>query len=251
MYSTKINMPIALETSVKPKRVIETPNRVCTPLASIESRLTPYSNDTISKSIDSGLIKVAQSNEQWQGQRLEYQQATFVNGMLDKLFSLPGGLAHLKAELAKPMILEGEKKVIMESPGSKVFKKIKSRVLESLRSNKEVIHNNCSIQAQELSIPEITTILAAYMEEAALTEVESNGFKNSYYTRNIPTANIDDIVVKDLSMRIRNTPSDLRGHEGGPGHVHLEMSFTKSTPQQKVSINIHIYPNLKPFSKSL
>lgn len=139
----------------------------------------------------------------------------------------------------------------MESPGGMVFNQIKARVHESLISNKDIIHNNCDIQAQELSLPEITTILAAYMEKATLTEVESNGFINSYYTRDIDSANIDDIQVRDLSMRIRNAPTDLRGHDGGPGHVHLEMSFTKTKTKQKVSINIHIYPNLKPFSKSL
>lgn len=89
---------------LKPKRIIETPNKDYKPLARIEAKLTTYSKDIIAKSLDTGLIEVAKKDESWPGQRVEYRQATFVNGMLEKLFSLPGGLKVLKDNLAKPAI---------------------------------------------------------------------------------------------------------------------------------------------------
>ncbi len=233
------------------KKVIELPNREYKPLKTIGTNLKEYPRQIITSSMDEGLAAVVKSNEEWPGQRLEYRQATFVNGMLAKLYSLPGGLGPVKENLAKPAILGFEAGSRVESPAGEIFKQINKKISDSLITSKESSHTNCDIQATELSLPEITAIVAAYMETAQIETEKYKEFTNSYFTRRIETSKFNGIDVKNIMMRIRSTPSDLKGHEGGPGHIHLELAFTKSTTKQNISINIHIYPNLKPFSKTL
>jgi hypothetical protein len=265
-------MPLTLDRpvvdTVKQKKIIDVSNKVYDPLANIGANLNNYTADSITKSSDAGLARVAESNINKPGQWVANQQSTFVSGMLEKMFSVQGGLQAIKDDLSKPTIIEArtledgtiEKKQIKESPGKTVYNAIRLKVLEAVQFDSPDVLYNCRIMAQDLSLTEITAILAAYLEKAELVATEYNGFETLNYTNIIGDTQFQGIDVSDLSMRIRNTPSDLRGHDGGKGHLHLEISFTKKQNEQniettlipqKIAVNIHIYPNLKPLSKAL
>jgi hypothetical protein len=268
-------MPLTLEAPIgqiapteKPKKIIDVSNRVYDPLAKIGASLNTYTRDSITKSCDAGLVRVVESNLQRPGQWVSHQHSTFVNGMLEKMFSVGGGLQALKDDISNPIVTPSSiledgtksKMKVKESPGKLVYNSIRTKMHEALKFDSPEVLYNCRILAEELSLPEITAILAAYLEKAELVTTKYNEFETSNYTRVIGDTTFEGIEVSDLTMRIRNTPSDLRGHEGGKGHLHLEISFTKKQNEQnikpnqnpqKIAINIHIYPNLKPFSKAL
>jgi hypothetical protein len=229
----------------KPKKIINIERKVYKPLINVEKGLDIGSKALVNNSLSHGLSKVRESRDMYRGQDVATLQSKFITEMLEKLFDEDNDLSKLKNTYAKKDMGQFHECQL-------VINQINSTIIESLKNkNNKIEEINTSINIPNMNIPETLTILASYLGNAIPTEFENSIRNQTFFAKSEKSGKINDMNVSDKVTRIRATPNDLRGHDGGPGHIHLEMSFKIISKNQKISINIHIYPNLNQFSSVL
>jgi hypothetical protein len=215
----------------------------------------PKTPPSIKSQVSSAMANGLASTKELRSIRPDLEQAglqsAFVDGMLDECF----GYDPLTD---KPKSMKSIKDYFkiknLGSPSEvdKMYSQLDQLITDSVQISSGLKDMNVDINMPDFNLAETVTILASYLEEAQIeTTTNQKGFEEALYSRHISNARYGNHSVTDLNMRIRSTTSDLRGHKGGKGHVHLELTMFKKSINKKLSINIHLYPNLKQFTSVL
>jgi hypothetical protein len=246
-----------------PEAPISKPKQVFKPLSNLTEKLPKELASELSIAMSQGLAKVRELKSTRPDAETAYFQSRFCDIMLDQLFNNtsldtepirelskikpPTKLQKLRSQFAnKNQLNPSNEKLLMD--------RFDSAIIQALSNNsiKRYVPQNIDISIPDLNLPESIALIATYLEQAQpFTTDNTNGGSETYYTGSIPKEISDKYKISNAEMRIRATTSDLRGHNGGKGHLHLEIKMHSITKNQDILINIHIYPNLNQFSSVL